>query len=154
MYLIPIDKWARFFRIVSQNGGPFKALYKLWRTDTLKEGKLMGVDCSGNKYYENKNYMMGRSRWVDYAPNVKLEYDASQVTPEWFGWLHYKTDRLPSEDCAKYRLYSCCWCHRWLLPHSENMSGTSEAYYPYSTVRSHINVWDGNTVCTRPCLPI
>ncbi|XP_059055345.1 probable NADH dehydrogenase [ubiquinone] 1 alpha subcomplex subunit 12 [Achroia grisella] len=153
MSIIPFDKWARLIRIISQNGGLTKSFYKLWRMDDLKEGKLMGVDCSGNKYYENQNYMLGRSRWVEYAPNVKWEYDASQVTPEWFGWLHYKTDRLPGEDCAKYCLYCCSWCHRWLLPHSENMSGTSEAYFPYSTVKPHIHAWDGYTVCSRPCHP-
>ncbi|KAM3968477.1 putative NADH dehydrogenase [ubiquinone] 1 alpha subcomplex subunit 12 [Aphomia sociella] len=146
MSIIPFDKWARLFRIISQNGGPFKSLYKLWRNDTLKEGKLMGADCFGNKYYENKNYILGRSRWVEYAPNFKWEYDATQVTPEWFGWLHYKTDRLPCEDSAKYSLYCCCLSHRWLLPHSENKSGTMEAFYPYSTTRPHIHVWNGGVI--------
>ncbi|KOB70220.1 NADH dehydrogenase 1 alpha subcomplex 12 [Operophtera brumata] len=65
------------------------------------------------------------------------------VTPEWYGWLHYKTDRLPNEDWAKYCLKCCGWCQCWLRPHQENVSGTEYAYYPYSTTRPNIRVWDG-----------
>ncbi|XP_045458475.1 probable NADH dehydrogenase [ubiquinone] 1 alpha subcomplex subunit 12 [Melitaea cinxia] len=141
--LLGLDKWARFVKIIVKNGGPIKSIYKLWRNDTLKEGKFVGSDSFGNKYYENHYYILGRSRWVEYNPLVKWEYDASQVTPEWFGWLHYKTDRVPSDDCAKYSLMSCSYVRCWLLPHSENLSGTDQAYYPYSTTKARINVWDG-----------
>ncbi|XP_072930864.1 probable NADH dehydrogenase [ubiquinone] 1 alpha subcomplex subunit 12 [Epargyreus clarus] len=149
--MLPVDKWIRLVKIIAQHGGLRKALGKLWLTDTLKEGKLMGCDSFGNKYYENQNYMLGRSRWVEYNPRVSWNYDASQVTPDWFGWLHYKTDRVPCEDWAKYCLQSCCWCHCWLLPHQENMSATKHAYYPYSTIRPKIHVWDGLSVCNRCC---
>lgn len=37
----------------------------------------------------------GRNRWVEYNDKVWLDYDASQITAEWYGWLHYKTDLLP-----------------------------------------------------------
>ncbi|XP_028173250.1 probable NADH dehydrogenase [ubiquinone] 1 alpha subcomplex subunit 12 [Ostrinia nubilalis] len=150
MSLLALDKWAALVRIIAKNGGPFKALYKIWRYDTLKEGVLKGCDCFGNRYYENTYYMLGRSRWVEYADHVKWNYDASQVTAEWYGWLHYKTDCLPYEDCAKYCLNCCSWYSRWLLPHQENMSGTECAYYPFSTVRAHIKVWDGQSICNRP----
>ncbi|CAK1554648.1 unnamed protein product [Leptosia nina] len=139
---LALDKWFRLIRIISQNGGPFGSIIKLWRTDTLKEGKLIGTDAFGNKYYENTLYMICRSRWVEYNPNVKWDYDASQVTAEWFGWLHYKTDRLPSQDCAKYCLMSSPWTRCWLLPHEENQTGTDKAYYPYQTTKAHIVVWD------------
>ncbi|XP_004932832.1 probable NADH dehydrogenase [ubiquinone] 1 alpha subcomplex subunit 12 [Bombyx mandarina] len=154
MSYLALDKWARVIRMTIQNGGLFKSLYKIWRMDTLKEGKYIGCDEFGNKYYENKNYMLGRSRWVEYNPQFKWDYDASQVTPEWFGWLHYKTDRLPSEDCAKLCLKCCCWTHRWRLPHTENMSATERAYYPFRTTRTHISVWDGRSICNRPCFPL
>nr|XP_026500835.1 probable NADH dehydrogenase [ubiquinone] 1 alpha subcomplex subunit 12 [Vanessa tameamea] len=140
--LLALDKWARLVKIIFKNGGPIKSIFKLWRTDTLKDGKFVGYDSYGNKYYENPNYMLGRSRWVEYNPAVKWDYDASQVTAEWFGWLHYKTDQVPCEDCAKYCLMSCCYVHKWLLPHSENFSGTDQAFYPYSTTRKRIYVWD------------
>ncbi|XP_047040596.1 probable NADH dehydrogenase [ubiquinone] 1 alpha subcomplex subunit 12 [Helicoverpa zea] len=149
MSFLALDKWARLFRMIKQSGGLMKALYKLWRFDALKDGKYVGCDASGNKYYTNCNYMIGRSRWVEYSPNVRWSYDASQVTAEWFGWLHYKTDRLPCEDCAKYSLNCSCFAHAWLQPYVENVTGTEEAYYPYSTTKAHIKVWDGCSVTNR-----
>lgn len=38
---------------------------------------------------------IGRHRWVEYAS--KTRYNASQVPPEWHGWLHYITDRTGDE---------------------------------------------------------
>ncbi|CAH2985199.1 unnamed protein product [Chilo suppressalis] len=144
MSLLALDKWAKLVTIISQNGGIFKSIYKLWRFDTLKwNGKLVGTDSLGNKYYENPYYMLGRSRWVEYNDYVRWDYDATQITPEWYGWLHYKTDRLPHEDPAKYCISCCAWYQKWMLPPEENLSGTELAYYPYSTVRQHIQVWDG-----------
>ncbi|XP_060809820.1 probable NADH dehydrogenase [ubiquinone] 1 alpha subcomplex subunit 12 [Amyelois transitella] len=144
MSIVPFDKFSRFFRIISQHGGIINSILDLWRHDTLKEGMLVGVDSMGNKYYQNCNYMLGRNRWVIYNSNVKFEYDASQVSPEWYGWLHYKTDCKPCEDLAKYCLCCCSWYHRWLLPHQENATGTEQAYYPYSTVVQPISVWNGS----------
>jgi NADH:ubiquinone oxidoreductase subunit len=41
--------------------GPWGALKQLYRTRTLKFGRLVGVDAYGNKYYENtKDYPSGR----------------------------------------------------------------------------------------------
>lgn len=37
----------------------------------------------------------GRHRWVEYAS--KNRYNASQVPPEWHGWLHHITDRTGDE---------------------------------------------------------
>lgn len=39
----------------------------------------------------------GRNRWVVYSDHVGFNYDASQIPPEWYGWLHYKTDLIPVE---------------------------------------------------------
>ncbi|KAF9422031.1 hypothetical protein HW555_002251, partial [Spodoptera exigua] len=106
------------------------------------EGTYVGCDANGNKYFTNCNYMIGRSRWVEFNNNYKWDYDATQITSEWFGWLHYKTDKLPCEDCAKRALHGCCSAHAWLQPFTENLTSTEEAYYPYSTTRPHIRVWD------------
>ncbi len=38
---------------------------------------------------------VGRHRWVEYAE--KGRYNASQVPPEWHGWLHYITDHTGDE---------------------------------------------------------
>ncbi|XP_075991562.1 putative NADH dehydrogenase [ubiquinone] 1 alpha subcomplex subunit 12 [Anticarsia gemmatalis] len=150
MGLIPFDKLARLKRIIKQNNGIIGTISKLWRTDTLKEGRLVGKDEWGNSYYENNYYMISRNRWVDFNPRFNWDYDASQVTATWFGWLHHKTDRLPCQDPAKHTLSCCCWAHCWLQPHRENMSGTDAAYYPYSTKVPHIKTWDGCTLCNRP----
>lgn len=38
---------------------------------------------------------VGRHRWVEYAS--KDRYNASQVPPEWHGWLHFITDHTGDE---------------------------------------------------------
>merc|ERR1711974_428968 len=58
--------------------------------DALKEGRLIGEDKYGNKYYQNDRYFYGKNRWVIYNPNVGVEYDGSMIPAEWFGWMHYK----------------------------------------------------------------
>ncbi|XP_048488716.1 probable NADH dehydrogenase [ubiquinone] 1 alpha subcomplex subunit 12 [Plutella xylostella] len=149
MSLLGLDKWARLIKIIIHNGGIRKSLQTLWYTDTLKEGEYKGTDCNGNKYYENQRYMIARSRWVKYNLIYGFDYDASQIPPEWYGWLHYKTDRLPCEDPAKLELKADCRAQKWLQPTSENMSGTAKAYVPYSTTKSNICVWDGKSKTTR-----
>lgn len=134
MSLIGLDKIARLFRIIRQNGGIFKSLVVLGRVDELKEGTLVGEDKYGNKYYQNNMYFYGRNRWVIYNPKVGLNYDASQVPPEWFGWLHYKTDLLPTQDPTRPR-------YKWISDHTPNMSATPQAYMPYSTTQPKIEAW-------------
>jgi hypothetical protein len=57
---------------------------------------LVGVDKFGNKYYEKlHDTQYGRHRWVEYAE--KGRYNASQVPPEWHGWLHHITDSTGDE---------------------------------------------------------
>lgn len=115
------------------------------RHDDLKIGTLVGTDKFGNKYYENNYYFYGRNRWVHYADHVHMDYDASQIPVEWYGWMHYKvkyqiatkriyfflfsslfkillilfkqTDKLPSQDERRPN-------YKWMTDHSENLSGT------------------------------
>ncbi|XP_068617721.1 probable NADH dehydrogenase [ubiquinone] 1 alpha subcomplex subunit 12 [Battus philenor] len=145
----PLGKISYLLSIISKNGGLFTSIYKMGRYDTLKDGKFVGTDSYGNQYFENPYYMLGRSRWVEFNKNVKLEYDGTQITPEWFGWIHYRTDRLPTEDCAKLTLKCCCYSQMWLQNHEENLSGTPLAYYPYSTTKCNIGIWDGSSICSR-----
>uniref|UniRef100_A0A0E0BE93 NADH dehydrogenase [ubiquinone] 1 alpha subcomplex subunit 12 n=1 Tax=Oryza glumipatula TaxID=40148 RepID=A0A0E0BE93_9ORYZ len=57
---------------------------------------VVGVDKFGNKYYEKlHDTQYGRHRWVEYAE--KGRYNASQVPPEWHGWLHHITDSTGDE---------------------------------------------------------
>ncbi|XP_050464799.1 probable NADH dehydrogenase [ubiquinone] 1 alpha subcomplex subunit 12 [Cataglyphis hispanica] len=132
--LLGLDKVATFFRIIRDNGGIFGSVKTLFRTDDLKTGTLIGEDKYGNRYYENNMYFVGRNRWVIYADKVGLNYDASQVPAEWFGWLHYKTDLPPHKDPFRPK-------YKWMLDHQQNMSGTNQAYMPYSTTRPKIEPW-------------
>ncbi len=86
-----------------------------------KRGRKIGVDQLGNKYYEAKpikGYKRNR-RWVMY----KGAPEASNVPPEWHGWLHHQSDVVPSEDGLSYR-------QTWQKPHKANMTGTNQAYRP------------------------
>ncbi|XP_026273886.1 probable NADH dehydrogenase [ubiquinone] 1 alpha subcomplex subunit 12 [Frankliniella occidentalis] len=128
------DKFQRLKRIVDQSGGWKGFLLRAARIDEVKEGKLVGVDKFGNKYYENPMYFLGRNRWVEYSERYGYDYDGSQIPAEWYGWMHYKTDRLPSEDPTRPK-------YKWIKDHEENPSGTEKAYVPYSTTRPKIEAW-------------
>merc|ERR1719378_1022632 len=85
-------------------------------------GTLRGVDRYGNHYYENLDMQWGRHRWVEYAAR-KQDMDASQVPPEWHGWLHYTTRRIPGD-------YGFPKTPRWQLLHQENATMTDNRYMP------------------------
>ncbi|XP_076357417.1 NADH dehydrogenase (ubiquinone) B17.2 subunit [Tachypleus tridentatus] len=137
--LIGLDKIKRCFDIIRQNGGILGSFLKLYRTDDLKQGTLVGVDKYGNKYFENNMYFYGRNRWVEYSEAVNMDYDGSQVPAEWHLWLHYMTDNSPTKVPTVQ--------HRWMIDHVENKSGTSEAYYPYSTTKPKIETWIPPSKC-------
>lgn len=44
---------------------------------------MVGMDKFGNRYWENNKYTYPRNRWVDYNRAKFLDYDASQIPPEW-----------------------------------------------------------------------
>ncbi|XP_022205031.1 probable NADH dehydrogenase [ubiquinone] 1 alpha subcomplex subunit 12 [Nilaparvata lugens] len=132
--LIGLDKVSNLVKIVQDNGGVVSSALKVFRMDDLKSGTLVGVDKYGNKYYENNAHFVGRNRWVEYADHYWLDYNASQIPAEWYGWMHYKTDLIPTKDPNRPH-------HRWMLDHTENMTATSEQYTPYSTTRPKIQAW-------------
>ncbi|MCC6598796.1 MAG: NADH:ubiquinone oxidoreductase subunit NDUFA12 [Alphaproteobacteria bacterium] len=86
-----------------------------------KRGKRVGVDGLGNIYYSTAprpGYKHDR-RWVMY----KGAPEASSVPPEWHGWLHHQTDRVPDDAQNAFR-------REWQKPPIANLTGTSEAYRP------------------------
>jgi len=85
------------------------------RVRTMFKGKQVGTDELGNKYYQHKKT---NKRWVVYNGPV----EASAIPAGWHGWMHYRSDILPSED--NYQ------AHSWEKPHQVNLTGTSEAYRP------------------------
>lgn len=132
-----LDRLVHMFQIIKESGGIRASLYKIYRMDSLRIGTLVGTDKYGNKYYENNRFFYGRNRWVEYAPYYALEYDGSQVPAEWFGWLHYKTDLPPHKDPTRPN-------YKWMVDHTENMSGTPGQFMPYSTTKPKIEAWIPN----------
>lgn len=130
------DKLKLLYRDIQNHGGPIKAFHKFRRFDDLKRGRLVGQDKYGNKYYENPYYFIGRSRWVEYPEYKNCAMDGSQVSPEWSGWLSYRTDAPPFADPTKMFTK-----YKWMLDHSENLTGTKHAYMPYSTTKPKIEAW-------------
>lgn len=86
---------------------------------TWLNGKKVGVDSYGNRYYRSKKEpLYGRERrWVMF----KGRPEASKIPPEWHAWLHHIVDE-PLTDEAK--------AYPWQKPHLPNMSGTPFAYRP------------------------
>lgn len=84
---------------------------------TLFFGKHMGDDQYGNRYYESKkrDFFNRPRRWVIY----KGLAEPSKVPPEWHGWLHHMTGRIPLDKK-----------HAWQKDHIPNLTGTRFAYFP------------------------
>ena len=87
---------------------------------TWRQGRRVGEDETGNIYYESKD---GARRWVIYNG----ETEASRVSPDWHGWLHFTWDEPPTEKALKHK--------PWEKPHQENLTGTAAAYAPAGSIR-------------------
>lgn len=115
------EKGLSNFLRYARDEGYFKCLLdgNLLQTKIHNIGAtLVGVDKFGNKYYEKlHDTQYGRHRWVEYAE--KGRYNASQVPPEWHGWLHHITDSTGDKLLEqKPKAYS--------VEHKENFSGQGE----------------------------
>ena len=88
----------------------------LWtRIYTIFNGKLIGRDELGNKYFENKKK---NKRWVIYNGEI----DASKISSDWYSWIHFTKNKIEFKN--KLEKYN------WQKPHSANKTGTPEAYHP------------------------
>ena len=92
---------------------------------TALRGTRVGTDMLGNVYYRGKPRAHDRfagkpreRRWVIY----KDVAEASLVPPEWHGWLHHQTDRVPADINPLRR--------PWQKPHQPNMTGSDHTYLP------------------------
>lgn len=88
----------------------------------MTKGKFVGQDHLGNKYYvgkARKGYKHER-RWVEYK---NKDMNASNIPPEWHGWMHYQTNVLPNPQLPSYR-------KDWQKAYIPNMTGTLQAYRP------------------------
>ena len=92
---------------------------------TWRKGRQVGSDDFGNRYYVQArgNGPLGvPARWVIY----KTISEASQVPPDWHGWLHHTVDTLPSDE--RYQAYP------WQKPHEMNWTGSARAYRPKGSI--------------------
>lgn len=112
--------------------GIFSEIFSWWggntwgtRLFTLRKGRAVGEDEFGNRYYVQKSGVgpLGvPARWVIY-PSLS---EASQVPPEWHGWLHHTVDTLPTDE--DYR------AKPWQTGHQMNQTGTPNAYRPAGSI--------------------
>lgn len=88
--------------------------------NTLFFGHYVGKDRLGNRYYRERSASGGmrEKRWVMY----KGRPEASQVPPEWHGWLHYTLDQPLPEESEFHR--------PWIKPHQPNLTFSDAAYRP------------------------
>ncbi|XP_067933550.1 NADH dehydrogenase [ubiquinone] 1 alpha subcomplex subunit 12-like [Watersipora subatra] len=128
-----LAKVRRFRDIIKFNGGFKKSMGILYRTDELKIGELVGEDKYGNKYYRNDEYFMARNKWVVFNKNIGVNYNASQIPPEWHRWMTDMTDTPPSVQPLTE--------HKWMGEYRENFTGTKKQYVPYSTTQPKIQSW-------------
>ena len=82
---------------------------------TSRHGERVGEDADGNVYYRNAD---DSRRWVIYAE----ESEASNVSGEWYGWMHHTFDEPPTE--APLNAWS------WQKERLPNLTGTDDAYRP------------------------
>jgi NADH:ubiquinone oxidoreductase subunit len=87
---------------------------------TRRKGRKVGEDAQGNAFYESAE----GKRWVIFNG----ETEASRVSPDWHGWLHYTFKEPPTEAPLPRKT--------WEKPHQENLTGTTLAYAPKGSIRA------------------
>ena len=105
-----------------------KRLVTWWNSQTLgtqiftaRKGVKVGEDGEGNVYYRSRD---GKKRWVIFNG----EAEASRVSPDWHGWLHFTWDEPPTTSALAHK--------PWEKPHQENLTGTALAYAPAGSLRA------------------
>ena len=106
-----------------------KRMLTWWNSQTLctqlytaRKGQKVGEDEQGNIYYQTADT---KRRWVIYNG----ESEASRVSPDWHGWLHFTWNDPPTKTPLKHKA--------WEQPHQENLTGTAAAYAPPGSIRAH-----------------
>ena len=109
--------------------GVLGSIFTWWNGATIGTNRALrgmsrvGADPLGNVYYEGGVDMNGITRrWVIYAG----ANDASNVPPEWFGWLHHQVLELPDQSLPPPR--------RWQKPALPNQTGTPAAHRPAGAI--------------------
>lgn len=87
---------------------------------TARRGVRVGEDAQGNIYYQTAD---AKRRWVIYNGDM----EASRVSPDWHGWLHFTWDQPPTTSPLAHK--------PWEKPHVENLTGSAAAYVPSGSIR-------------------
>ena len=61
---------------------------------TLFNGKLVGTDEFGNKYYNSSK----NKRWVIY----KNKIESTKIPPQWHSWIHFLKRKPPLHNEKKF----------------------------------------------------
>lgn len=108
-------------------GSSILRLFTWWNGQTLntqlftwRKGVRVGEDDQGNVFYENSDKS---KRWVIYNGDI----EASRISPDWHGWLHWTWDEPPTDKPLVKK--------SWEKPHQENLTGTMLAYAPSGSLR-------------------
>ena len=112
--------------------GIFSEIFSWWggntwsnRIYTRLRGKHVGTDEEGNRYYVQSRGVgpLGKPRrWVIYKDGA----EASKISPDWHGWMHFTVDQVPTVVAYQAR--------SWQKPHRSNMTGTADAYRPSGSI--------------------
>jgi len=94
------------------------------RLFTWRKGVKVGEDEQGNIFYQTRD---GKRRWVNYADDI----EASCISPDWHGWLHFTWDEPPSKTPLAHK--------PWEKQHQENLTGTELAYAPAGSIRHTVS---------------
>ena len=87
---------------------------------TWRKGIKVGADAEGNLFFQTRD---GKRRWVIYNG----ESEASRVSPDWHGWLHFTWDEPPTTQALAHK--------SWEQAHQENLTGSETAYAPAGSIR-------------------
>ena len=88
---------------------------------TARKGVKASEDDQGNLFYQTRD---GKRRWVIYNG----ESEASRVSPDWHGWLHFTWDQPPTKAPLAHKA--------WEKPHQDSPAGTLAAYAPPGSIRA------------------
>ena len=112
--------------------GIFSEIFSWWGGNTWSNriytglrGKHVGTDEEGNRYYVQSRGVGPLDkprRWVIYKDGA----EASKISPDWHGWMHYTVDTPPTGMAYQPR--------PWQKPHRPNGTGTVNAYRPSGSI--------------------
>lgn len=140
---------VRVWRAVMERG-PLGAFEQFFKLRTFKFGRLVGVDRAGNRYYENtEEYKHAQHRWFE-PPGLRcwFDVDASEISPEWYGWLHQTTDDPPTENTigSVYQQEPLKLAKGSNNPYSRNLGTVVTPHVPNQTQRRPRGYGLGNSI--------